>query len=168
MRIDPTGMFDWGGTAISLIPVVGGIAMVRDALRGKTNGDGGDVKLSAGKRWAFGAIGVGTVVTDVLSLGADDEISGPTRAAIRGGAEHLAEGEAKSLAEHEVGATAAKAEGKAAKAGETEATKAGRQAHKDWNPGEGYQKEVKLPSGKRADAVNFETRDVKELKPDSG
>jgi hypothetical protein len=53
----------------------------------------------------------------------------------------------------------------AAKSGETAATKAGRQAHKDWQPGEGFEKEVTLPSGKRADAVNFQTKCVKELKP---
>lgn len=41
--------------------------------------------------------------------------------------------------------------------GETEATKRGRQAHKDWEPGEGFRKEVRLPSGKRADAVNPDT-----------
>jgi hypothetical protein len=51
--------------------------------------------------------------------------------------------------------------------GESEATKRGRQAHADWQPGEGYEKEVRLPSGKRADAVNFEKKDVKELKPDN-
>jgi hypothetical protein len=51
--------------------------------------------------------------------------------------------------------------------GETAATKAGRQEHKAWNPGKGFQKEVQLPSGKRADAVNWETREVKELKPDN-
>ncbi|MBL9179823.1 MAG: hypothetical protein JNM65_17315 [Verrucomicrobiaceae bacterium] len=55
----------------------------------------------------------------------------------------------------------------AAKSGETAATKAGRQAHKDWEPGEGFEKEVTLPSGKRADAVNLETKQVKELKPDN-
>lgn len=54
-----------------------------------------------------------------------------------------------------------------AKTGETAATKAGRQAHKDWNPGEGFDKEVTLPSGKRADAVNFKQKHVKELKPDN-
>jgi hypothetical protein len=51
--------------------------------------------------------------------------------------------------------------------GETEATKRGRQAHKDWDPGDGFEKEVRLPSGKRADAVNPETQEVKELKPDN-
>lgn len=54
-----------------------------------------------------------------------------------------------------------------AKSGETTAAKAGRQAHKEWKPGEGFEKEVTLPSGKRADAVNLETKQVKELKPDN-
>ncbi len=43
----------------------------------------------------------------------------------------------------------------------------GRQAHKDWDPGEGFEKEVELPSGKRADAVNWDKREVKEFKPDN-
>ncbi|HLL05767.1 MAG TPA: hypothetical protein VK539_34675 [Myxococcaceae bacterium] len=51
--------------------------------------------------------------------------------------------------------------------GESEATKRGREEHKNWQPGEGYEKEVILPSGKRADAVNWEKQDVKELKPDN-
>lgn len=51
--------------------------------------------------------------------------------------------------------------------GENAATKAGRAAHKNWDPGKGFEKEVRLPSGKRADAVNFEERHVKELKPDN-
>lgn len=51
--------------------------------------------------------------------------------------------------------------------GETEATKRGRQVHTDWQPGEGYEKEVRLPSGRRADAVNTEKKDVKELKPNN-
>jgi hypothetical protein len=57
--------------------------------------------------------------------------------------------------------------GNAAKNGETAATKAGREAHKSYEPGPGFQKEVELPSGKRADAVNFETKTVKELKPNN-
>jgi len=48
-----------------------------------------------------------------------------------------------------------------------EAVERGKQAHKDWNPGPGYRKEVTLENGKRADAVNFADRHVKELKPDN-
>ena len=55
----------------------------------------------------------------------------------------------------------------APKSGETVATKRGRQEHKDWDPGEGFEKEVTLPSGKRVDAVNFEQKHVKELKPNN-
>jgi len=51
--------------------------------------------------------------------------------------------------------------------GDSEAAKRGREEHKNWQLGEGYEKEVRLPSGKRADAVNWEKRDVKELKPDN-
>jgi len=50
--------------------------------------------------------------------------------------------------------------------GESEAARLGRQAHRDWEPGEGFEKEAELPSGKRADAVNWDKREVKELKPD--
>ena len=69
----------------------------------------------------------------------------------------------------EVGKVAdeAKTVEKAATSGETAATKAGREAHKNWDPGEGFQKEVELPSGKRADAVNFKKKEVKELKPNN-
>ncbi|TIW92164.1 MAG: hypothetical protein E5V59_18240, partial [Mesorhizobium sp.] len=53
------------------------------------------------------------------------------------------------------------------KNGETAATQAGKQAHKDWDPGPGFEKEVTLESGKRADAVNEADKIVKELKPDN-
>jgi hypothetical protein len=55
----------------------------------------------------------------------------------------------------------------AVKVGETAFTKAGRNAHKLWDAGEGFVKEFTLPSGRRADAVNFAKRIVKELKPDN-
>jgi hypothetical protein len=51
--------------------------------------------------------------------------------------------------------------------GETPATAGGRQAHKSWDPGPGFQKEVRLPSGKQCDALNPETCEIKELKPDN-
>jgi RHS repeat-associated protein len=54
----------------------------------------------------------------------------------------------------------------ALKAGETAYTQAGRLAHKLWDAGEGFVKEVRTLSG-RADAVNFAQRTVKELKPDN-
>jgi hypothetical protein len=53
----------------------------------------------------------------------------------------------------------------AVRGGETAATRAGREAHKLWDPGKGFQKEFRLPSGRRPDAVNFETKQVLELKP---
>jgi len=43
----------------------------------------------------------------------------------------------------------------------------GRQVHKDWNYGSGFEKEFTLPSGKRVDAINFETKTVVELKPNN-
>jgi RHS repeat-associated protein len=61
----------------------------------------------------------------------------------------------------------AKAQGAPPKSGETPATSLGRQKHKEWKPGSGYKKEVRLDNGKQADAVNFEKRHVKELKPDN-
>jgi hypothetical protein len=48
-----------------------------------------------------------------------------------------------------------------------EAVKRGQKAHKDYKPGEGYEKEVRTPSGKRADAVNYDKQHVKELKPNN-
>jgi hypothetical protein len=54
-----------------------------------------------------------------------------------------------------------------AKNGETVATARGRAAHKAKDYGPGYEKEVTLPNGKRADAVNLEKADVVELKPNN-
>ena len=51
--------------------------------------------------------------------------------------------------------------------GETQFTKYGRQAHKNYLPGESYEKEFRLPSGRRADAVSLEKGDVRELKPNN-
>ena len=48
-----------------------------------------------------------------------------------------------------------------------EAAKKGRKIHKDYDYGPGFEKEVTLPSEKRADAVNWETREVVELKPNN-
>lgn len=54
-----------------------------------------------------------------------------------------------------------------ARNGETAAARAGRLAHKLWDPGKGYIKEVRLPSGRRVDALNEALRHVKELKPNN-
>jgi hypothetical protein len=51
--------------------------------------------------------------------------------------------------------------------GESSAAARGRQAHRDWDPGPGYEKEVTLPSGRRVDAINWETHEVIELKPNN-
>lgn len=56
---------------------------------------------------------------------------------------------------------------KSATSGENPFTKAGREAHKKYDPGPGYQKEVTLPSGKRADAVSQSEVTVRELKPNN-
>ena len=51
--------------------------------------------------------------------------------------------------------------------GENNHTRLGKQMHKSYNPCEGYKREFRLPSGKRADAVNIEKGDVRELKPNN-
>jgi RHS repeat-associated protein len=56
---------------------------------------------------------------------------------------------------------------KSSTSGETQATSGGRAAHKTWDAGAGFQKEFRLPSGKRCDALNPETCEIKELKPDN-
>jgi hypothetical protein len=53
------------------------------------------------------------------------------------------------------------------KSGETAATAMGRTAHRNWQPPPGFQKEVRLPSGRRVDALNPATREVIELKPNN-
>jgi len=55
----------------------------------------------------------------------------------------------------------------APKNGETPSTARGRQAHEEHDYGPGFEKEHRLPSGKRADAVNLETGEVVELKPNN-
>ncbi|MEI7728029.1 MAG: RHS repeat-associated core domain-containing protein [Verrucomicrobiota bacterium] len=54
-----------------------------------------------------------------------------------------------------------------AKSGETAFTKAGRDAHKLYNPGPSYDLKVRLPSGKKPDAVDFDAKIVRELKPNN-
>ncbi len=56
---------------------------------------------------------------------------------------------------------------RAVRFGETAATRAGREAHRLWDPGQGFIKEFRLPSGLRPDAVNFNTKQVLELKPNN-
>lgn len=51
--------------------------------------------------------------------------------------------------------------------GETSFTKYGRDIHKVWDYGAGFEREFRLPSGKRADAVNFAAGIVKEFKPNN-
>ncbi len=51
--------------------------------------------------------------------------------------------------------------------GETSHTVRGKQIHKDWDYGEGWDTKVRLPSGKKPDAVNWDEREVIELKPNN-
>lgn len=55
----------------------------------------------------------------------------------------------------------------ARKGGETAAAKFGRWAHDHYNPGPTYVSNPRLPSGKRPDAVDFDRREVRELKPNN-
>lgn len=48
-----------------------------------------------------------------------------------------------------------------------EAAAKGQKAHKDYQPGNGFKKEVPLPSGRRMDGYNPATKTVKELKPNT-
>ena len=57
--------------------------------------------------------------------------------------------------------------GSSARNGETSATKLGRDTHRAWDYGQGFEKEFTLPIGKRVDGINFESREVVELKPDN-
>jgi RHS repeat-associated protein len=111
---------------------------------------------------AYSGVGVGAAAADVgLSLlGVASPIPG-TGQFLKGlrGAEHIAVAIKNAEKVAEVA--------KVAKNGETAATKAGREAHKAWEAGKGFKKEVRLPSGKQADAVNFAEKEVKELKPNN-
>jgi RHS repeat-associated protein len=62
-----------------------------------------------------------------------------------------------------------KIESAAVRGGESAAAAAGRSAHKNYENtlGGGYEFNKALPSGKRPDAVDFENRVVRELKPDN-
>ncbi len=51
--------------------------------------------------------------------------------------------------------------------GESDAARRGRDAHKNYNPGDGFDLNKPLPSGARPDAVNWKAREVRELKPDT-
>jgi hypothetical protein len=55
----------------------------------------------------------------------------------------------------------------ATRGGETDATIYGRAAHQEYDYGPGFEKEFTLQNGQRADAVNLETREVVELKPNN-
>lgn len=51
--------------------------------------------------------------------------------------------------------------------GESPAAAHGREMHEAWDYGPGFEKEARLPSGSRVDAVNWETHEVVELKPNN-
>jgi hypothetical protein len=76
------------------------------------------------------------------------------------------EGAAKGILSEELSAAA---EGGAAafRGGESAAAKYGREIHAAYDYGPGFEKEVRLPNGLRPDAINRETREVIELKPNT-
>ena len=51
--------------------------------------------------------------------------------------------------------------------GENEHTARGKEAHKWWQPPEGYVKNFQFDNGLKPDAINFDTQDIIELKPDN-
>jgi len=48
--------------------------------------------------------------------------------------------------------------------GDNEGNARGREAHKWWQPPEGFDKEFTFDNGMRADAINFDTHEILELK----
>lgn len=51
--------------------------------------------------------------------------------------------------------------------GENEHTASGREAHKWWQPPEGYRTDFEFDNGLKPDAINFQTRNILELKPNN-
>jgi len=139
-----------------LVNKPGGVHQDSDVLFGMAAGEfaTGSAEMFAGGTIA-GAGGVG----EVASVGTATAVAVPVAVA---GVAIAANG-----AGNVVASTVTLQMAKNRASGETEAAARGRQAHKDYDPGPGFKKEVRLPSGKKADAVNFDTGVVKELKPDN-
>ncbi|MCP4406090.1 MAG: hypothetical protein GY801_53460, partial [bacterium] len=96
------------------------------------------------------------IVEDILK-GVDDVIEGASEKALKNGQFYDKQGILRN------------ADGTFASGGETAAAACGREAHESYKnalPGD-YEHQVTLPSGKRPDAVNWETRNVRELKPNN-
>jgi Restriction endonuclease fold toxin 9 len=66
-----------------------------------------------------------------------------------------------------VATNTARPAGPGPRGGDSPAAARGRQAHAEANYGPGFQKEFTLPSGRRVDGINFDTRTVVELKPNN-
>jgi hypothetical protein len=94
--------------------------------------------------------------TSEAALVASDEVSEGVQEGVSAAAGPLSVVFAKSGAANSVAVN-----------GETAATALGRQTHAAWNYGPGYVREFRLPSGRRVDAINIETRTVIELKPNN-
>ena len=56
---------------------------------------------------------------------------------------------------------------KCSTSGENGPARSGRKIHEDQDYGPGYEKEVELPSGRKPDAINRDTGEIIELKPNN-
>lgn len=74
---------------------------------------------------------------------------------------------AKDMSAADTGADASPLKGPGPGGGESSAAAYGRAMHASYNYGPGFEKEFTLESGQRVDAVNFDTREVVELKPNN-
>ncbi|WP_353650324.1 RHS repeat-associated core domain-containing protein [Nakamurella sp. A5-74] len=141
--------------------------------------------------WCWAGIAVGGVAVAVITFGAaiPEEVAGGVaiagaavdtagvEAGIEAGVEAGAEVGGELAAGEEAGAESsvpcvgedavAETPPDIATNGETSATAYGRMMHKAYDYGPGFEREVTLQNGLRADAVNFETREVLELKPNN-
>jgi len=116
--------------------------------------------------WEETQINTMFISVDILTLGsATPELgaAAAARAAAKAAAGDAAAATERRAAEKAVEDIAEKA----AVNGETTATKLGRQMHASWDYGPGFQKEFTLRAGGRVDAINFDTREVLELKPNN-
>jgi len=109
--------------------------------------------------WSKAPMALGGLILGTALMGGpeDEAVAG---IGVLGAKTMVKDGVEAFVAKEAVGVTAKKN-------GETIATAAGRKAHTDWDPGVGFDKEVTLPGGYRADAVNEAARAIKELKPDN-
>jgi hypothetical protein len=78
-----------------------------------------------------------------------------------------ARGASTTFLSRNIATNTARPAGPGPRGGDSPAAARGRQAHADANYGPGFQNEFTLPSGRRVDGINFDTRTVVELKPNN-